>query len=158
MRRADMSGMLKSSGLGLSSFILLVWLASLPWSWQYTSVQASPTDSDVISFWGLHEGCFGLSKYMPAPPPTGSIVATSGPESSWRVEKAESWWPKWKPLYRRSPGSGTIRLPLWIPLLIVAIPTALVFRRDRRRIRHCPCGYDLTGNTSGVCPECGVKT
>ena len=22
---------------------------------------------------------------------------------------------------------------------------------------HCPCGYDLTGNTSGVCPECGVE-
>ena len=22
---------------------------------------------------------------------------------------------------------------------------------------HCRCGYDLTGNTSGVCPECGVE-
>lgn len=22
---------------------------------------------------------------------------------------------------------------------------------------HCPCGYDLTGNTSGVCPECGER-
>jgi hypothetical protein len=23
---------------------------------------------------------------------------------------------------------------------------------------HCPnCGYDLTGNVSGVCPECGEK-
>ena len=21
---------------------------------------------------------------------------------------------------------------------------------------HCPCGYDLTGNVSGVCPECGT--
>ncbi len=21
----------------------------------------------------------------------------------------------------------------------------------------CPCGYDLTGNVSGVCPECGTK-
>ena len=21
---------------------------------------------------------------------------------------------------------------------------------------HCPCGYDLTGNTSGRCPECGA--
>lgn len=24
---------------------------------------------------------------------------------------------------------------------------------------HCrKCGYDLTGNTGGVCPECGLKT
>ncbi|MFH1748614.1 MAG: hypothetical protein ABIG44_16385 [Planctomycetota bacterium] len=22
----------------------------------------------------------------------------------------------------------------------------------------CKCGYDLTGNVSGVCPECGEKT
>ncbi len=21
---------------------------------------------------------------------------------------------------------------------------------------HCRCGYDLTGNTSGACPECGL--
>src|SRR6185503_18681661 len=23
---------------------------------------------------------------------------------------------------------------------------------------RCVCGYDLTGNTSGVCPECGTST
>jgi hypothetical protein len=29
----------------------------------------------------------------------------------------------------------------------------------RPRPRACPsCGYDLTGNTTGVCPECGVVT
>jgi len=27
------------------------------------------------------------------------------------------------------------------------------------RLGHCrKCDYDLTGNTSGVCPECGLKT
>jgi hypothetical protein len=35
--------------------------------------------------------------------------------------------------------------------------------RDRRKLaaagnNRCPaCGYDLTGNVSGVCPECGGK-
>lgn len=30
--------------------------------------------------------------------------------------------------------------------------------RRRRRKGHCQrCGYDLTGNTSGVCPECGER-
>ena len=32
-------------------------------------------------------------------------------------------------------------------------------RRGRRPLSgHCPCGYDLTGNVSGVCPECGMTT
>ena len=49
-------------------------------------------------------------------------------------------------------------LPLWLPLLVIAIPSALLWHRDRRRIPpgHCQqCGYDLTGNESGVCSECG---
>ena len=33
-------------------------------------------------------------------------------------------------------------------------------RRERRRKRgYCAeCGYDLTGNISGACPECGTAT
>jgi hypothetical protein len=51
-------------------------------------------------------------------------------------------------------------LPLWIPFVLIAIPTAALWWRDRRRIRPgcCrKCGYNLTGNVSGVCPECGEK-
>ncbi len=44
-------------------------------------------------------------------------------------------------------------------LLVVpgAIPTAVLWYRDRRPPRgHCQhCGYNLTGNQSGTCPECG---
>ncbi len=51
-------------------------------------------------------------------------------------------------------------IPFWLLLCIVATPTAWLWHRDRRRIPagHClRCGYDLTGNTSGVCSECGEK-
>ncbi len=54
---------------------------------------------------------------------------------------------------------SSVRVPLWLPLLTIAIPTAILFWRDRRRIPrgHCRrCGYDLTGNVSGKCPECGT--
>jgi len=56
--------------------------------------------------------------------------------------------------------SGTVfwvKLPLWFPLLILAVPTGILFWRDRRYpAGHCQkCGYNLTGNVSGRCPECG---
>ncbi len=56
-------------------------------------------------------------------------------------------------------GSATITVvPLWILLLLAAIPTVVLWLRDRRYPPgHCrKCGYDLTGNVSGICPECGT--
>lgn len=46
-------------------------------------------------------------------------------------------------------GAGSIALAIWI------IPWA---RGASPRARNgCSrCGYDLTGNVSGVCPECGT--
>ena len=65
------------------------------------------------------------------------------------------WWP-----YINSFSSGAyLWVPLWIPFLLIAIPTVIAWRRDRRpKPGHCRCGYDLTGNVSGVCPECGEVT
>ncbi len=48
-------------------------------------------------------------------------------------------------------------MPLYALFLAVAVPTLLVWRFGRKPVKpgHCGCGYDLTGNTSGTCPECG---
>ena len=36
---------------------------------------------------------------------------------------------------------------------------AHLLRRERKAKGLCvACGYDLTGNVSGVCPECGTKS
>ena len=51
-----------------------------------------------------------------------------------------------------------VTVPLWLPLVLIAIPTAFLWWRDRPpKPGHCPCGYDLRGNVSGKCPECGVE-
>lgn len=51
-------------------------------------------------------------------------------------------------------------IPLWVILVAVGIPTMVVWRWPRQRVRGtCPtCGYNLTGNVSGQCPECGRQT
>ena len=65
-----------------------------------------------------------------------------------------AWWPPI--LTFRGKILFSIRIPLWSLLLGTAVPTALLWRLDRRPLPgHCPCGYDLRGNVSGTCPECG---
>ena len=68
--------------------------------------------------------------------------------------------------YAFSPRDGTWYTVVSIPCWALAAPAALLpagrlasstRRRFRRRRCACAsCGYDLTGNVSGVCPECGV--
>ncbi len=59
--------------------------------------------------------------------------------------------------------TGTYWRGFFTPILYPLIPsmgiTIWLFIRSRRpRAGHCmSCGYDLTGNTSGQCPECGHK-
>jgi len=65
----------------------------------------------------------------------------------------------WKPQYFHIAANGylSVILPLWIPFAGAALPTALLLWTDKsRKAGLCPvCGYELTGNTTGVCPECG---
>ena len=41
----------------------------------------------------------------------------------------------------------------WLSLFVAR---RLLLPKRRERLGLCPsCGYDLTGNVSGTCPECG---
>jgi len=59
------------------------------------------------------------------------------------------------------PWSKSSHVPLPATAVLLALmPTLTVvhWRRRRKRVKRglCPhCGYNLTGNASGVCPECG---
>jgi hypothetical protein len=67
---------------------------------------------------------------------------------------------------RQPPPSSLGMLVIVLPfvLLLASAAHALVAktRRDRPGVGKCPsghcltCGYDLTGNVSGRCPECGA--
>ena len=77
--------------------------------------------------------------------------------------------PIWPPIPEAPPplhdSFVSLRFPLWVPFALTAILPALwVWRRLRDRLTrqadgmpHCPkCDYNLTGNVSGICPECGT--
>lgn len=61
------------------------------------------------------------------------------------------WWPVFT--------EKTVLIPLWIAFVLLLVPSLLVWRRSRRPPPgFClKCGYDLAGNVSGVCSECGLK-
>ncbi len=68
----------------------------------------------------------------------------------------------WAPIHFATCGASLL---LWFPAgLFVAYPALTFVRRPlrryrRRRKRLClKCGYNLTGNVTGVCPECARPT
>jgi hypothetical protein len=57
-----------------------------------------------------------------------------------------------------------VSFPIWYLIVVCSIVPVIAFirapllRSRRRRRNQCVhCGYSLTGNVSGVCPECGRK-
>ena len=56
------------------------------------------------------------------------------------------------------------KFPYWFPILCFAVLPVIATVRWMSRLTDvtaghcCSCSYNLTGNTSGVCPECGNAT
>jgi hypothetical protein len=62
------------------------------------------------------------------------------------------------------PASAVAKGRVWLPLWSILLPLALGFLTLRRapppstKSPPCAeCNYDLTGNVSGICPECGTR-
>ena len=135
------------TGLAVCVLLLIVGVASMWWDASWTSEQRNRriylVGGQIEVLWARGGAHFTL--VIPG----------------WQVLRGDSyydigWWPK----IHTNPLQRLVTIPLWIPLVVVAIPTGFLWRRERKRPRpgHCrSCGYNLTGNVSGVCPECGVK-
>ena len=75
------------------------------------------------------------------------------------VHRTPSGMLGWFPSYRSFSGSfSAIRVPIWVFLSISVAAITIAWRRPRafRPPRCVECSYNLTGNVSGVCPECGT--
>lgn len=154
-RRSRMRRIAKWVGLALCSLLAALLMYSSPWmkgghAWGLNSI-----NTVIAVFDG---GILAVRFEQPAVLPDESHVASFAAASINRAIPLSYefvWWPVTDPFV----GIIAVFVPLWIPLGLFLVPTAFLWSRDRRRIPfgHCQkCGYDLTGNVSGVCPECGA--
>jgi hypothetical protein len=98
---------------------------------------------------GMHDAALEGERIL------GPVIRTLvvDPVPARRMSERFVWWPQAQVSAVRA-----VRIPLWSLLLGVCAPTIILWWLDRRRIPpgHChKCGYNLTGNVSGRCPECG---
>jgi hypothetical protein len=68
------------------------------------------------------------------------------------------WLPRYNAANRNAGTWKNVAVPLWMPLVLVAVPTGILFYRDRRVPPGCctRCRYDLAGLSGNLCPECGT--
>jgi hypothetical protein len=98
--------------------------------------------------------------------PTNSVGSFTPPgQARWSVPGIDLFVrPAWTDgQYTMFSGLNSVIVSLWLPALASCFLPAWWLRgwrrsRRGRRRDHCPtCGYNLAGNTTGVCPECGGR-
>ena len=133
------------SGLVTSALLLTLWSFSAYW-FLHLVVSLSPLR--VVS---IRSGCFEYYRCSI----TSAVI-----DPRWSVDRSRIVrLVDWPPRVTRALGPPSVRvqIPLWIPFLIAVAPTGVLWWRAHPfPAGHCQkCGYDLTGNVSGRCPECG---
>ncbi len=147
------------------SFIVVLLLAAAVWCVALTASAINPIGT---SKWKIP---FVVDKWVDVRVQRGCVIITRASTSSSRTAQADflgdllrptprqwagiSWWP------------NRVELPRWASLVVLILLGAYPIttfmrgpwrRRQRKKRGHCfNCGYDLTGNESGVCPECGTE-
>lgn len=138
--------MLKWMSAALTVGILMLWVMSLGW----------------LSFWFFACHCVGIVDH-------GSLQLAYVPLSTWEALEVT-------PVYYERRWQGqfgfelphcermdlvdepAVTIPFWLPFVGSLTAMIVLWRRGRRPVLpgQCRrCGYDLTGNVSGCCPECG---
>lgn len=140
-------------GLILALCIITCFLISLNWDLGYINTFGISIENGAICIIpSVPEEIFSLGGLSP-----GFSIDRVTSEVGWLTSLLFTdvyWWPKTSKI-------GDMRfiyLPLWIPLIISLIPFFVYQLKYKTQRGYCKqCNYDLKGNESGSCPECGSK-
>ncbi len=157
------TGRLWLRGFGPACLTGLLWLVS-PFLW--VGWQAPGSSAIAGPFRALvGRGVFIADWGDRSPSGLGSIEWTLGimTQRDFKTPKAGFWSSnprKVKPHmnFDVEIHNGHVKIPLYIPTLILLLPPLVVaWRRSRRIPDHAcqGCRYDLRGTQSAMCPECG---
>ena len=141
IRRLFTRRRVKWVGVAACALLFCGWIGTFRWTIGYQSSTVS------INLWG---GCFETSVYPGGSPFRGWFAA--------RQPYEVYWFPRLVHWTYSGMRSTHLFIPLWLPLLLIAAPTAWLWWIDGRpKPWQCPkCRYDLRGLDGGVCPECGT--
>lgn len=145
----------------LTVVFLVVWIGSgwysleSNWSTSLSSDELIAIDYGIEPFIVLSEGTLLIVS------PLHNLDITTLGKNGWSLSpqsqfKILLWVWRWDE-------GGFSLFPLWIPALLVAIPTSLMWGTHiiarRRKPGMCTkCGYDIAGLLGKeACPECGTK-
>ena len=135
-------------GLGVCFALFMTWGEVTDWSFRFwvDPYDVTVTEGKLYIDWG----------WRPL------AIPSSLPDSVQPIPRdCGNKYPYVLPAKLYSPVSGhSVVLPFWLLFPLTYISTGILWYRDRRRILpgHCPtCGYNLTGNESGACPECATR-
>ncbi|MCH8824202.1 MAG: hypothetical protein IH984_11930 [Planctomycetes bacterium] len=133
---------LKWVGAAACALLLCAWIGTF---WSAFGYQ---TRTVVVV---LSVGCFEVSVY-----PKGMPTQAPGWFAAWQPYEVY-WLPRLIHGTFITSRTTHVFVPLWIPLVLVGVATILAFRHDWRFAPgHCQmCDYDLRGDFSTGCPECG---
>ena len=162
--------------VALSIITLLLWTLSLGWCLYYKSYNRIWWVSDGGLLYRGYYGSIDTRRFHIEPQRgelgytlewNPSLHASNPPRSirdaTWSMG---FWMPHW--YFKLSMGPlgaplaiRQIALPFWVPFLGFSVAAIGCYWKERRH-RTAPgrcrrCGYDLRGNISGRCPECGTQ-
>ena len=154
--RQRLRGTCKWSGVTLCVFLLAIWVPSRSHLF-VAAIGPVPGGAGQI---GIACGSVWYSADHVFPP-----FALEERSDRWLNLNVRPLTPRfyWR-LWSLSYDPPRVGVPLWALITVVVLPTGWLFWSDhRRRMRGgagccAQCGYSLTGNTSGKCPECGATT
>ena len=137
-RRSRTRRVLKWVGLVGCVVILSIWFVSTHWTLGYIGPAYVYGFGDGFVAVGWYGGMSNLPEH-------------------WVAERVAGRFSVWPSMFRFVGGGPAFTIPFWLLFVPVAIPTAILWYRDRKPPPGCcpSCGYDLTGNVGGECPECG---